>query len=58
MAKGEDEVRERIGRIPGDEGWWKSGSMDAYMQAATKLQELGMFDDDIVELLSSNCFGG
>jgi hypothetical protein len=55
---------ERIRKIPGPDGFWKSSSEDEYVRAGFLLTKKGFTEDEAVELLSelyyaaANCYGG
>ena len=57
-------LEEAIAAIPGEEGWWKSGSEEHYYKAAEELIEKGFSEAEAVEFLSglyfsaADCFGG
>lgn len=50
------DIYERISKIPGDQGFWKSNTSSAYQAAADRLLILGMSEDDIIEFLSNLYF--
>lgn len=45
-------LQERIDKIPGEQGFWKSATHAAYHSAATQLSAVVMSEDAIVELLN------
>ena len=56
-------LREGIAKIPGEEGWWKSGAQEGYEKLALDLLEFGATPQQAVNLLHSaywcaaECYG-
>lgn len=54
---------DRIRKIPGDEGFWKSSAEEAFIEAGMDMRLAGMEGDKIVEVLTSlyyavaECYG-
>lgn len=49
----EPNIFERIrDEIAGDDGFWNSSSEETFVEAAKKLQLIGMGDEEILEMLS------
>ena len=57
-------LREAVSKIPGPDGWWKSGSREDYEKMVLELVALGVPPQTAVDLLSgaywaaADCFGG
>ncbi len=57
------DLQKRIAAIPGEDGWWSSGSEEDYMELAKELLSLGMTEERVVDFLdlaywaAANCYG-
>ena len=53
-------LAEKVDEIPGEDGWWKSGSQKDYQRLATR----GLGEDEAADILfiaywsAAECFGG
>lgn len=58
------DILARVSSIPGADGWWKSASGEAYVNACADLMARGWSADDAIKLLASlyradeDCHGG
>lgn len=56
-------LKQRIKAIPGEEGWWKSGSEKAFYETAKQMIEKGFNEDETVDILEdlygavAECYG-
>lgn len=62
MALSENIINE-IKTIPGEEGFWSSGSEETFLEVGQKLVNKGISEDETLEILSTlyfataNCYG-
>lgn len=47
-----DEFEKQLKTIPGDDGFWKNSTKDAYMDVADKMIEKGFTRQETLDLLS------
>ena len=58
-----NKLKQAIDKIPDDEGWYKSGSKQRYMDLAKLLLGKGFTEDEVLEMLTeaywaaAACFG-
>lgn len=56
-------MKDKIRKIPGNEGWWKSRSEDTFNEVAKKMKSRGFEEGEIINILSdlyyavTNCYG-
>lgn len=46
-------LKERIEAIPGSDGFYKSRTADTFLGAANELRDVGMKEDDVIDLLTN-----
>lgn len=60
----DENMRDRVKDIAGEDGFWKSSSEAIYLENAQRLLKKGFSEDETIDILrdlyyaAANCFGG
>lgn len=46
-----DDLKQKIKEIPGEDGFWKESTIDAFLFAGERMVTAGMEESDILEIL-------